>query len=317
MFDNQIYIKRKSGTRFAYLLVAAVGLQLLCVTAGRANSDSVNNQLVYLPFIRDGASVDQVYAPYNEDGNRLFAQDFDGTSSGQVNETALERLFNDPLWDNGVEEGRIFIVAGDVAYEGQSLEVRYPRGTVGPKQGGGQWPVELGAGYNELYVAYRVRFPEGFDFVKGGKLPGLVGGEANSGGDRPNGRDGWSARMMWTREGKVIQYVYHPDQPKSSGDDMDWDLSGQRYFQPGVWHTVEHRVVMNTPGSSNGLIEGWFDGDLAFRREGLRFRDVDQLAIDALYFSTFFGGSGADWAAQQDESIFFDDFVISTEPITH
>ena len=63
--------------------------------------------------------------------------------------------------------------------------------------GGAQWRLELGDDYDELYLTYRVRFADEFNFVKGGKLPGLVGGEANTGGRVPTGRDGWSARMMW------------------------------------------------------------------------------------------------------------------------
>src|SRR3546814_13585034 len=47
---------------------------------------------------------------------------------------------------------------------------------------------------------YRVRFPEDFDFNKGGKLPGLYAGEAPSGGEKVSGEDGWSIRLMWREE---------------------------------------------------------------------------------------------------------------------
>jgi hypothetical protein len=40
-------------------------------------------------------------------------------------------------------------------------------------------------------------------------------------------------------------------------------------------------------------------------------------SIDALYFSTFFGGDDATWAPTKDETVDFDDFVICTGPITH
>ena len=36
-----------------------------------------------------------------------------------------------------------------------------------------------------------------FDFVRAGKIPGLAGGRTNTGGRKPDGTDGWSARMMW------------------------------------------------------------------------------------------------------------------------
>jgi len=57
---------------------------------------------------------------------------------------------------------------------------------------------------------------------------------------------------------------------------------------------------------------------LALDAQGLRFRASGAtFGIDALYFSTFFGGSTADWAATKDEYVYFDDFVISTSPIGH
>lgn len=207
--------------------------------------------------------------------------------------------------------------AGDGAYAGNSLRVHYPGGGVGPDQGGAQWQLVFPAGYDELYCAYRLRFAEGFDFVQGGKLPGLAGGVANTGGEKPDGTDGWSGRMMWREAGKIVQYTYHVDQPTNYGEDMPWDIGGERHFVPGQWHRVEHRIVMNTPGQNDGILEGWLDGELVLVREDLRFRDVDTFAVDLFYFSTFFGGSTVDWAASKPEFVDFDEFIIAAIPIGH
>ena len=88
-------------------------------------------------------------------------------------------------------------------------------------------------------------------------------------------------------------------------------------FAAGTYHLVEHRIVMNTPGQHDGIVQGWFDGELALDRTDVRFRDVDTLAIDAFYFSTFFGGSDATWAPPADTYVYFDEFIISTAPIAH
>ena len=122
--------------------------------------------------------------------------------------------------------------------------------------------------------------------------------------------------MMWRRDGRVVQNMYYPAQDGPFGEDFDWSLGGQRFFQPGAWHTVQTRVVMNAPDQADGFVQSWFDGELALERRGLSLRSVDEFAIDTLYFSTFFGGSAADWAPVRDEFVDFDDFVISTEPIT-
>jgi hypothetical protein len=251
------------------------------------------------------------------DPSEILRVDFDDATVGPYTRAALAADWPGVPWAIGPDEGRVAIVEGAESFEGRSLRVLFPAGVFGVDGGGALWPVDLGGTYEELYLSYRVRFAPGFDFVRGGKLPGLVGGEANTGGEPPDGTDGWSARMMWRVGGDVVQYVYHPDQPGTFGEDFPWDLGGDRLFEPGAWHQVEHRIVMNTPGQHDGVVQGWWDGALALDRQDIRFRDVDTFAIDALQVVTFFGGSDATWAASRDEYVYFDDFVVSTEPITH
>ncbi len=245
-------------------------------------------------------------------GRVLFRQDFNTASLGVYDSNALATGWMGATPSTGIREGRATVIEGADAREGRSLRVLYPQGGVSSQPSGAQWKMNVGTRYDELYCAYDVRFAPGFDFVKGGKLPGLAGGKANSGGEKPTGRDGWSARMMWRTGGAVVQYVYHVDQPTEFGEDFSWNIGGQRFFRPGTWHRVEHRIVINRPGQRDGIVQGWFDGGLALDRRDVRFRDVDSFAIDLFYFSTFFGGSDASWAATKDERIDFDLFVIAT-----
>jgi hypothetical protein len=148
--------------------------------------------------------------------------------------------------------------------------------------------------------------------MRGGKLPGLAGGNANTGGHKPNGQDGWSARMMWRPDGKIVQYVYQPDQPGNYGVDYPWDFGGYpRYFTPGQWYCVETYVQMNSPGKKDGVIRSWLNGEKALEVKNLRFRDIPSLQIDKMYFSTFFGGADATWAPPADCYADFGKFVIS------
>jgi hypothetical protein len=248
-------------------------------------------------------------------GRTLFQQAFDAAAPGAYNADALAAGWMGAAPYNGVREGRVTVFDGTEAREGRSIRVLYPQGGVGPGEGGAQWMMKLGARYDELYCRYDLRFEPGFGFVKGGKLPGLVGGQANTGGEKPTGSDGWSARMMWRIGGEVVQYVYHVDQPTVYGEDLRWSLGGQRYFRPGAWHRVEHRIVMNRPGVRDGIVQGWFDGVLALDRRDVRFRNVDTFSIDAFYFSTFFGGDDPAWAPSKDERVDFDNFAVSTGPI--
>ncbi len=241
----------------------------------------------------------------------LLLADFDATPLGEYTVEAFQSDWPSVEWAGGLGSGRAEIIGGEAAYSGHSLRLKYPAGTYGSRNQAIQARISLAREYEEIYVSYRVRFAEDFEFVKGGKLPGLFGGAGNSGGNRPDGSDGWSGRMMWRRGGAAVQYVYHPDQPGIYGEDFPWD----RRFEPGRWHTVEHRFVMNAPGRNDGVLQAWFDGAEVLYVNDLRFRDVSSFAISGFYISTFFGGGDDTWAPTKDEYISFDDFVVATTRI--
>jgi hypothetical protein len=259
----------------------------------------------------------------------IFKNNFDDDPVGIYTEENLDADWNSPKFSNGVKEGqqRVSIIEGDEAFAGRSLAVSYPKGKHGPQKTGAQWQLEF-EGHEDVTVEYRVKFGDGFDFVRGGKLPGLAGGAANTGGNIPNGTDGFSARMHWRTAGSegsrltpnvanIAQYIYHPD--ANQGDDFNWDdgpTGKWERFAAGKWYHLKHRIKMNTPGKNgqpglnDGIIQAWLDEKMALNRTGVRFRDIGSLKIDALYFSTFFGGSGSRWNTTANETIFFDDFKI-------
>ncbi|HJT24544.1 MAG TPA: hypothetical protein VJ873_08190 [bacterium] len=206
------------------------------------------------------------------------------------------------------------IVEGTSAFDGRSLRVKYSQGSF--SGGACQFLTDFSKlsiqPQESLYLRYYLRFDPGFDFVKGGKLPGLAGGKGNTGGHKPNGQDGWSARIMWRPDGKIVQYVYYPDQPGTYGEDFDWNYGGcPRFFKPGKWYCVETFVQMNSPGKKDGVIRSWLDGDKALEITGLRFRDIPEIKIDKLEFETFFGGGDASWATPRDQYSMFDNAVIA------
>ena len=242
--------------------------------------------------------------------NVLLSVDFESSALGSYGREEIEADWPGLKYSKTGDRANIVDENGN-----RFVRIAFPEGAVGTNDGGSLWQVELGdSAADELYVAYRIRFVgSSFDFVKGGKLPGLSGGEDNTGGDVPNGTDGWSGRMMWRSGGQAVQYLYHPDQPGTFGEDLSWGVA----FTPDRWTTVETRIRMNTPGLRDGLVESWIDGNLVLSRGDIRFRDTDAFNIDSLLFHTFFGGSGADWAPTKDEAVDFDNVVVSRSPITH
>ena len=225
----------------------------------------------------------------------------------------LDEDWNAPAWSQGVDDGRVSLV--ETVGGNTALAVSYPAGAYGTSNTGAQWKLDFDAGDTDLRLSYDIQFAEGFDFVKGGKLPGFFGGAGNTGGGIPTGTDGFSARMMWREDGQIVQYMYYPDQPEYYGEDMPWTdaTTGEPLrFTPGAWQNVTHELHLNTPGQSDGWIRTYLDGQLALERTDLRFRDTDAFAIDGVYFSTFFGGGSASWSTTQDETIYFDNFSVTS-----
>lgn len=76
------------------------------------------------------------------------------------------------------------------------LEITIPKGT--ESDGGSFWRLNFPKSLTDVTFEYDVMFGQDFNFVRGGKLPGLGGGESmGSGGTPEQYQNGFSARLMW------------------------------------------------------------------------------------------------------------------------
>ncbi|QDT12096.1 polysaccharide lyase [Planctomycetes bacterium K23_9] len=283
-------------------LVAVLSFALSCLAFGASNCDA---QVVY----------ENAFGHYSQ--NQLYTK------------ADWKLDWYSPVWEDGIREDRVAIqlVPNFRGNTTASLSVLYPAGAVGPKDGGAQWKLDLPSLATQVRLRYRVKFGEGFDFVRGGKLPGLAGGTAPTGNTRATGYNGWSARVMWRTDyeglpgvvpqttANLVQYVKHPtsgyDQTGRDEDDYYWHDDGVPIeVESGRWYLITQLVKLNTVGRSNGRIKVWIDGQRVLDQRDIEFRYTDRLKIDVMYFSTFFGGGSDDWAPSKDEVIFFDDFNI-------
>lgn len=168
-----------------------------------------------------------------------------------------------------------------------------------------------------LSARYLVYFPG--DFVvrdPGGKLPGPAGtyGRGGWGGRPSNGRNGWSARGLFTRSGdptrpvQLAYYAYHADMDGRFGDIFAWDRGSAGKLTLGSWHEIEQSIELNTPGENDGVLRGWVDGELAFERTDVRFRDIDDLRVQEFWFNVYYGGTAP---SPVDNRIYFDELSLS------
>lgn len=200
------------------------------------------------------------------------------------------------------------------------LRVFYPKRSatgslsrkLGLPEGGAQFlttvPTFPKEGADQAILAYEVRFAPNFDFVKGGKLPGLFGGERISGKDYPTGDDGFSTRLHWRADGygEIKAYL-----PVDGGSAPEFGKNSFR-FRPGKWHQIQQQVVLNDPEKKNGHLLMWFDGKLVISEKAVFYRTSPQLRIEGLFFSTFFGGATKEWASKKDTYADFRNFSVRT-----
>ena len=217
-------------------------------------------------------------------------------------------------YEDGVSERRLFVVrAGD----GLGYRVEHAVGEIGPERGGVGWRYPL-AGADAVELAYTVTFSDGFDWAKGGKLPGLCGGPENvSGGRRADGRNGFSVRPMWRKDGRGEAYVYHMHQREKYGDSLPFPADVR--FPTGAEARIRLRVTLNTPGRSDGRLDVWLrppgaaEERRVVERSDLEWRSDPTIAIDGVLFETFHGGSDRTWAPQRPSATTFHDIVVAAE----
>ncbi len=212
-------------------------------------------------------------------------------------------------YEDGLAEGRGALVMR----ESQAwLRVLYPKGSIGADNGGAGWRFPFGR-QETAELRYEVRFDENFDFVKGGKLPGLCGGPKTiTGGDAVNGLDGFSARIMWRKDGRGQAYVYHMHQPSMYGDEFDFPADFR--FTPGKAVTIRMQIKMNAADQKNGQLRVWADERLVVDKNDLQWRKGNDYGVDSILFNTFHGGGDASWAPSRDVWAEFSGFQVKALP---
>ncbi len=216
----------------------------------------------------------------------------------------------DEAWSNVWGRERLLLLPREDETAGPVLRVAYPKGSVNPgnaaaPQGGAGFIYRMRRGATRACLSYKVRFPDGFAFVKGGKLPGLFGGDAPRGCTPREVNKGFSARLMWRTGGAGELYAYAPDRATACGQSLS---RGAWTFQTGRWIAVSQEIDLTGSLESGDRILLSIDGNTVPYK--LQLRSSSATLIDGLLFSTFFGGSDPSWASPGDQFADFADFAI-------
>ncbi len=244
----------------------------------------------------------------------VFKTDFESQRPGSAYRLAdWETDGFKALWEDGFDTRSL--IDSSLSVSGKnSLRITYPKDSVGPSGNGAQVSIILPE-QNEYYLSYRLRFSDNFSFQLGGKLPGLAAGDLCSGGQECDGTNGFTARFMWRRGGKIVLYLYHMDKKGKWGDDIPLVYpSGEDVaFERGKWYQITERVKINSKDTAfDGEVEAWVNGIQVLLHKGIRFTSNGE-GVDRFYFSTFHGGSTAEWAPAETCFLNVDDILISPD----
>lgn len=201
------------------------------------------------------------------------------------------------------------------------MEIKYPKGSRAGQANKG------GCGFLsnpkscfpavEMGFEYKVLFAEGFDFVLGGKLPGLYGGDAGACGGKKIS-SGFSSRVMWRKSGETELYLYiparqHTDLKKitTHRDKFGSSIPVKDFcFKRNTYHKVRIYLKLNTLRNLDGMIKLYIDDKCYIDYQKMNFADLADQKINGIFFNTFFGGQSDEWASTLDTYTRFKDFKL-------
>ncbi|KAF8930616.1 hypothetical protein BGZ47_000478 [Haplosporangium gracile] len=213
----------------------------------------------------------------------------------------------------------------------QALQINYPKGSyahkAGPITGGTSFyaiPFGDDTPYEKMMISYDVAFPSGFNWVLGGKLPGIYGGNSHtcSGGNQSTGENCLSMRLMWRQDGGGEVYAYIPVSDNSDfcknsnvycNDQFGKSIGrGLLYFPPGTWTRIDMVMQLNEPaGLNNGILDVYINGLKSISMNSVPYRTTGMVGFQGLMFSTFFGGNTPNYATPVDTSVLFRNMQLS------
>ncbi|KAI8996098.1 hypothetical protein BC832DRAFT_595668 [Gaertneriomyces semiglobifer] len=223
------------------------------------------------------------------------------------------------------------------------LRVRYPAKSYVPSRspvgGTGFYarPTDL-SDARTVQFRYEVYFENGFDFVKGGKLPGMYGGHPSCSGGS-SAQKCFSTRFMFREDGMGEVYLYVPRtlqhssfcdiKPQTMCNDVYGASVGRGSFKfrRGEWTELVQIIGLNShQGGESGNSKSRSsapkpkqDGTLTVKVNGetvISFNKMvwtvsDDIQFEGIEFETFFGGSTKDWRTPKTQYAYFRGFELT------
>jgi hypothetical protein len=192
------------------------------------------------------------------------------------------------------------------------------------------------------YFAYDYYVPDDWWQPLQHKMPGLGSGtllqmsHSTGSGTSVDDLEAFSYRMQsylgpgnnYRGVGALAAYAYDKD---GTADPTWLDSSGSPDQDPatpynvpnGQWITVEQYIYRGTANNGDGIVRIWINGQLMLdeKRTILRSNpgyDNTRAKVDGIFMLSFYGGSEVERnSPPNDQYQYYDNFIVSSSPISH
>jgi len=239
-----------------------------------------------------------------EDDSIILEEDFkDSTYSEQFTSRWVQGI-NDYVTDETSKTGETSMRVDIPEGEHHGMKAK-----VDPKDAG-----LTDQNHQELYVSFWIKFSPNFrSDSNGGKIPGPVNRERNSGGpagEPADGTNGWGAHGKFGGGDGGVDvgyYTYHMDMSGKWGDHLVAETVPR-----DEWVKIEQYVRLNTVsgGSANrdGALKMWVNGNLGINRTSMRYTLYPENGIN-YDMLMYYGGSDPSPA---DNHVHIDNWKMAT-----
>lgn len=315
-----VMLKKKKRGLLSVVKLVVIGVVGMSLSVSFANSGSNFNEGGLLKFIPEplldkmypGAETNASMGDYefnNPDFNIIHSHNFNSNTLGNYNNTEKRANWGNVgsfVYDN--RPGHPRIVDFDGGRRAMNEYLVNSKGDFTTSGNGSDFAGSLPGINDEVYHTYRVYFQPGFDFYYNGKLPGFRMWPSIPAGQGLNPRDyGSIIYLTWGSKGELLWNVYHHQNTRAYGDRMG-KPSGFFTMQTGQWYDITFRVVLNTPGVANGILQIWVNGDLKDTVTGVLLRTKTSVQnINQQVVITFM-----DWdvPVRKTQYMYMDDFFV-------
>lgn len=230
----------------------------------------------------------------------FHSHDFESNTLGTYNNEEKRRDWGAIDYDNRPGYPQIVNFDG-----GKRIWNYYPQGSKG-LQNGADFGAVIQNLSDEVYYSFRLYYEPGFDFYISGKLPGFrMQPQIKAGTGLNPGNNGAVVYLQVDQQGRMNWNVYHHKMTTAYGERMGSPFEFYT-IQTGKWIDVTYRIVLNTPGVANGILQVWIDGVLKNTATGVLLRT--KTSVQNFNQQTLITFMDWDVAVRKNQSMYMDDF---------